>query len=399
METGNSPVTPKRKTAAKRKTREKFGQVKALPSGRYHASYMGPDGKRHNGPSTFDNMTDARGWLSIQQAAIYQGTWNGGAVKRSESIKQGSGLTLGEYANEWLANRRTVKGNEPLRPSTIRENRRLIENVMTDLTPMRLSAITRDDVRAWNAAQMATGKKTQASRAYGLLKTIMATAVEDEKIVASPCTIRGAASATTGRKVEPPTDDELEIMVQHMPPKYKAMVVMAAWGGFRFGELTELRRKDIFIERDEDGNVDLIRVSVTRGVEIDEHGKFVVGPPKTEAGIRTITLPPFTNEEVIHHLDTFVGPGNEDLLFPAKQGGHMRQSTFAKAWYPARAAAGRSDVPFHALRHYHGTKFGQIPEITTKELQDRLGHASYQAAMRYQHSTGRDAELVRLLRK
>jgi len=48
---------------AKRKRRESFGAVRELPSGRMQASYVGPDGERHNAPQTFDNLTEARGWL------------------------------------------------------------------------------------------------------------------------------------------------------------------------------------------------------------------------------------------------------------------------------------------------------------------------------------------------
>lgn len=33
-----------------------------------------------------------------------------------------------------------------------------------------------------------------------------------------------------------------------MPQRYHALVLIAAWCGLRFGELTELRRKDIEIE-------------------------------------------------------------------------------------------------------------------------------------------------------
>jgi integrase len=383
---------------ASRKKRETFGTIRHLPSGRIQASYIGTDEKRHYAPNTFDAITDARGWLAIQQAAIYQGTWQKSEVAKTETIKKSRGINLGEYAEQWVSTRRNVKNNEPLRATTAREYRRLIAGPMSDLCAMSMSAITRSDVREWNVRCMASSKKTQASRAYGLLKSIMDTAVEDELIAASPCTIRGAATAKTGRPVEPPTDEELDIIVDTIAPKYKTLVLMAAWGAFRFGELTELRRKDILINYVDD-QVDIIQVNVDRQVTLGDDGKPVVGPTKTEAGVRKVALPPFLNDDVLNHLEKFVGRGNEALLFPAAHGGHLRQSTLAKAWYPARAAAGRSDLSFHGLRHFGGTKFGQLPNISTRELQDRLGHASYQAAMRYQHSTGRDVELAKQMRK
>lgn len=64
----------------------------------------------------------------------------------------------------------------------------------------------------------------------------------------------------TGRRVEPPTGAELAIIVSTMPDRLRAAVVIAAWGGLRYGELIELRRRDII---DRDGTL-LIRVE--RGV-------------------------------------------------------------------------------------------------------------------------------------
>jgi integrase len=82
------------------------------------------------------------------------------------------------------------------------------------------------------------------------------------------------------------------------------------------------------------------------------------------------------------------------LLFPAADGtSHLAQSTFAKHWYPARKVAKREDMPWHALRHYGATR-AALAGATLKELQDRLGHSTVAAAMRYQHTAGRDAELA-----
>ncbi|HCM51211.1 MAG TPA: site-specific integrase, partial [Microbacterium sp.] len=46
--------------AKNRKRRESFGAIRKLPSGRYQASYVGPDGERYTAPSTFTAIEDAR---------------------------------------------------------------------------------------------------------------------------------------------------------------------------------------------------------------------------------------------------------------------------------------------------------------------------------------------------
>ena len=210
----------------------------------------------------------------------------------------------------------------------------------------------------------------------------------------NPCTVKGGQSANTGRAVTPPTDDELDVIVSAITPRFRAAVLIAAWGGLRFGELTELRRKDLTLSADADGAVTLIRVRVARAVTHTSAGGHVVGGPKSTAGVRTIALPSHIGADVVAHLAEHTGRFPESLLFPARDGSsHLAASTFTRYWYPARAAAGRSDMPFHALRHYAGTAYAQTG-ATVRETMARLGHSSTAASMRYQHATGRDDELA-----
>ena len=46
-------------------------------------------------------------------------------------------------------------------------------------------------------------------------------------------------------KIKPASLPELETLSKAMPDKYRVMVLLAAWCGLRFGELAELRRKDV----------------------------------------------------------------------------------------------------------------------------------------------------------
>lgn len=376
-----------------RKTRETFGSIRTLPSGRIQASYTGLDGNRHNAPSTFDTKTDARGWLSIQQAKLHTGQWSPMDTKRAKTAKDSKAETLESYATDWLGTRMNRHG-EHLRPRTRVEYARLLHTSLKVLATERLNAITPEVIRKWYADQTEGGTRTQAARAYGFLKAVLATAVDDGRITANPCILRGAQNATTGRKVEPPTPAELQKILDAMTPRYKAAVIIAAWGGCRFGEMTELRRKDIVVALD-DKTVDHVVVKVSRAVTKTTGEGFIVGKTKSEAGVRSIVLPPHVHDIVIDHLKANVGPSPDALLFPATDGTtHLAQSTFAKHWDPARLAAGREDMPWHALRHYGATR-AALAGATLKELQERLGHSTVAAAMRYQHTAGRDAELAK----
>ena len=43
--------------------RRRFGRVRRLPSGRYQARYLGPDGLDRPAPGTFASKTSAEKWL------------------------------------------------------------------------------------------------------------------------------------------------------------------------------------------------------------------------------------------------------------------------------------------------------------------------------------------------
>ena len=76
-----------------------------------------------------------------------------------------------------------------------------------------------------------------------------------------------------------------------MPEQLRALVLISAWAALRFGEATELRRRDV------DGNVLHISRSVVR-----LPGEHIVGTPKSAVGVRSVTMPPQILEAVAGHL-------------------------------------------------------------------------------------------------
>ena len=121
------------------------------------------------------------------------------------------------------------------------------------------------------------------AHAYGLLRTITRAAVADDVITASPCRVRGGGTVKRKITIRPATLAEIEVIAAKMPPRLRMLVVLAAWCGLRFGELTELRRKDVDLERG--------LLQVRRGV-VRAGGELIVDTPKTLAGIRTLAVPP-----------------------------------------------------------------------------------------------------------
>lgn len=352
----------------KRRPRLSFGSLRVLPSGRHQARYTGPDGKRYDAPITFDTHAAAEQWLSTVRAAMVTDSWKPPTVRS---------LTLREYSEKWLEQRN-------LKPRTADHYRQLLDHfLLPDLGDLPLKAITPEVVRNWYH-RLVTGP-TYKAHAYSLLRTITRTAVDDRLIPASPCVIRGAGSVKRAVKIKPATLGDLENIVAAMPERLRLLVLLAAWCAMRFGELAELRRKDI------DVKAGVIRIR--RGVTWVD-GVAIVGAPKSTAGIRDVAIPPHLLPLVKAHLRDHAQWGADGLIFPTARGGQMTSATLYDYWWPARDAAGRSDLRFHDLRHT-GAVLAAQTGATLAELMARLGHSTASAAMRYQHAAqGRDAEIA-----
>lgn len=352
-----------------------FGSLRQLPSRRWQARYHGPDGIRYTAPLTFDTKGDAETWLSTIRADISRGVWKPGGAAA------GRPMTFGEYADTWLTERQ-------LRPRTHEHYRHLLDQqIRPTFGTIAIKDVTPESVRRWHSLTAAT-TPTLRAHAYALLRTIMNTAVSDDVIPANPCRIRGAGQAKRARKIKPATLDELTALVAAMPERYRLMTLLAAWTQLRFGELTELRRGDIDVKNS--------TIHVRRGV-VRADGETVVGRPKSEAGIRDVSIPPHLMPMVRAHLSEKITGGRDGLLFTSGTGAQIVPSTLYKSYYPARAKAGRPDLRWHDLRHT-GAVLAASTGATLAELMSGLGHSTPAAALRYQHAAqGRDAAIAAAL--
>jgi integrase len=357
--------------------RARFGSVRPLPSGRFQARYTGPDGLTHKAPVTFDTKGDAETWLSTVRADIVRDVWTPNGSSRGKA----RALTFGRYAENWLEGRR-------LEARTRSHYRSLLDrHLLPTYGEVPLKHITPDLVRDWYATT-ATSTPTTRSHAYGLLRTILGQAERDDVIGKNPCHIRGAGNTKRVKKIKPASLAELEALVTATPERYRAMVLLAAWCGLRFGELAELRRGDV------DTKTGVLRIR--RGV-VRAEGVVIVKKPKSDAGIRDVAIPPHLLPLVREHLLKHTEAGKDGLLFPAKGGGHLAPSSLYRVFYRAREAAGRPDLRFHDLRHT-GAVLAAQTGATLAELMGRLGHSTPGAALRYQHAAqDRDMEIAKRL--
>lgn len=360
-------------STAKRQRRATWGRRRQLPSGRWQASYRGPDGQVYAAVETFDNKGQADAWLAQRHSEVVRDEWRPQPRKPDR-------VTLTGYAEAWL-------GHRELKPRTREGYRKLLDRqILPTFGATYVDKVTPASVRAWYAALDPT-TPTQRAHAYALLKAICKTAVDDDLLAANPCRVRGAGQTKRVSKTKPATPAELATLIDAIPQRYKAMIALAGWCGLRFGELIELRRKDVDLRNSV--------VHVTRAAALVA-GEHMVGTPKSAAGVRDVPVPPHVLPILRTHLEDMGGRGRDALLFPAATdpAKHMRSATLVKVFYPARDKAGRSDLRFHDLRHTAGSNATRVG-ANLAEVMELLGHSTPAAAMRYQHVTeGRPAEIA-----
>lgn len=200
--------------------------------------------------------------------------------------------------------------------------------------------------------------------------------------------------------VDIPSRDEIKALVVVTDAHWRPLLVTAIFTGMRSSELRGLRWQDVDLKRGE------IRVRQ----RVDQFRK--VGPPKSEAGVRTIPVPPL----VINALKELkLKQGNKQGLVFANPDGESRShsNVVTKGLQPAMVRAGvtvdsgevdNNGEPIfkakytglHALRHFYASWLINRKEdgglgLPAKVVQERLGHASIVMTMDvYGHLFPRD---------
>jgi integrase len=383
--------------------RERWGRVRKLPSGRVQAGYKTLEGKVILSPSTFDTLTEARGWLSVRRSEIMRGVASDTAYEDAQLVKEGDRVTLGQYAEQWRT-RNSITGLNPLKPRTVMEYERYMRSTMSKLAGMRLGTITAEDVEGWYL-ETATRAPNQASKAYSHLKTVMSDAVVRKFRTSNPCIVDRRNRKLETAEAQVPTSNQVSKMMDAAPEHLKALIEFAAWGGFRKGELLELRRKDLSIMM-KDGKpltgksgVHLYEVAVQRTV-MTHGGAKTIGTPKTNASKRVVSMPERSSAIIERHF-ALMPKGPEVLLFPGPNtisgawDKHFGDSSFHATFDRLRKAAGYGGS-FHSLRAFALTIYGETG-ATLAQIMRRGGHTRVETAMRYQRDLGTDLDKVSLL--
>lgn len=324
--------------------------------------YYDPDGRQRT--KTFRSRTRAYQF----DADTKVGRREGGFI----DPKKGK-LSLREMYDRFLAN-----PPKPLRPSTRAKYETYAKHIVGDpergrapdeIASLPINAITPSRVRDFYARLADRGVRQGARlEVHKLLRRVLQTAVLEERIARNPAS--GLAPPSEGTRGPEPyfmTHEQVLAIADEVPPHYRNFVLFLAYTGLRISEATALRVRHL--------NPRTRTITVEES-SVEISGKKLTGPTKTRRK-RAVRIPDFLFEELAPTLSA----DPNALVFPAPQGGPIRQSIFR--WRIFQPAATRASVlrpdgtppRVHDLRHTAASlaiQAGAHPKV----VQEMLGHST-----------------------
>lgn len=188
--------------------------------------------------------------------------------------------------------------------------------------------------------------------------------------------------------VDIPTNAEIRAILDAAVGRYRPLLVTMIFTGIRSSEARGLRWED----------VDLKNGTLHVRQRADRYGE--VGMPKSEAGQRTVPLPPIA-VNTLKEWKLTCPKSEAGLVFPNTAGNiENHQNMLKRGLWPILIAAGVTTTTdeldkegkpilapkysgFHALRHWYASwcinrKVDGGLELTAKAVQARVGHSSIQ---------------------
>jgi integrase len=305
--------------------RDASGRIRTVVH--YKVRYRDATGKHHSETKT--RLVDAERRKAEIEVALATATWRD--PRRGE-------LTLAEWAQTWLPTR------FDLRPTTwARLETTMQKQVLPYFGSAPLNKITNAIVREWVSTLLSSGLSAATTRkAVFALRQCIAAAIADERIQINPAS---AVPLPTERQKPPRylSQSEVECLADEMPDQYRALVLVGAYAGLRWGEAAGLRRRDIDPLRSR------IRVTSTA---VELRGRVTLdNEPKTNRSKRSVPVARSIMRRLEDHLLEFVVGSADALVFTAPRGGPLFRSWGRNVLRPAALRANLDDLTFHSLRH------------------------------------------------
>ena len=325
--------------------------------------YVDQHGKRRL--KTFELKKDAETWATTALHEVATGVH---AADSKTSVTEAFELWLKHCADEGLER------------STIEQRRRHLKlHIAPFIGRVKLSELTTSRVYSFLDTLRDAGRSVAMRRkALTSLSTALNFAKRRGKVaqnVALGVKVKSDARHTATGPIKAgrdfPTKQELKLLIDNAPERWRAFIVVAVFTGMRASELRGLRWAD----------VDLDGATIHVSQRADTWGKM--GPPKSAAGARAIPLTPM----VVNALKQWkLGNGGYELVFANRRGRVNPHTNFLRqVWKPLQQACRVGHFEFHSLRHAAASLFIELG-WAPKRIQAVMGHSSISMTFdRYGH--------------
>jgi integrase len=338
--------------------------TKRLSTGKaaYLVRFRSPDGVQRS--KQFARRRDAERYANLVEIDISQGSWVDPRLGR---------ITVEEWFERWWP---TVTG---LRPATrARDEASFRTHVLPVFGSTPLGRLDRTRLREWVTGLSDPDGKALAPatvvKTVQVFNKVVRAAVEDRVIGHNPLE-KLPVPKIPREEMRFLTVEELWRLADAIDPRYRAIVLLGGYGGLRIGEMLALRW----------ASVDTIRRRITVTATLtDLAGTISFGPPKTNAAVRTVTVPSFVIAELTATREARRAGGT--LVFQSPEGHVVRPGLLrTRFWDPAVEVAGLSPLRIHDLRHT-AVALWIAAGANPKQIATRAGHTSVSVVLdRYGH--------------
>lgn len=342
-----------------------MAHIEKRGTNRWRARYRTPSGEERS--RTFHRRVDAERFLESITTDLVRGEWADPMLGR---------ILFSDWVKQW-----ELAIADDLRPTTRELNLGVARNyLLPRFGAWPIARIRTIDVQRMVAEERKAGSLSSSAirRHVIVLSTILASAIP-ERLARNPCA-GVKLPPERSRKMRFLEPDEIAVIANAIHPHYSPLVLTAAFAGLRWGELAGLRSERVNVLR--------------RTIRVEEQlvevgGKPQFGPPKTRAGVRTVTIPATLADLLGERLGT--GPvRSSGLVFPTPSGTPMRRSNFSTVWRravdgtPARpgvfAGTRLAGLVFHELRHT-AAALAIAQGAHPVAIRERMGHSSIVVTM------------------
>lgn len=305
------------------------------------------------------NQSQKRGFRTKRDAELFAATIEVSKAKGEYVAPKLGRITVSELASHWLARKK-----QACAPS----HYRMLESAWRVHVSPRWGRVAVADVdllsiEMWIGSMRAQGAgATTVLRAHGVLSGILADAVKAKRLAVNPAKgVENLPHKTTRRHVYLSADDVHRLANES--GQHRALVLVLAYCGVRWGEAVALRVRDVeFLRR---------RLAVSENA-VQLGVNHAVGPTKGRKA-RSVPVPAFVLDELSVQCQD---KAPDDLVFPGPDGWYLPRPKSSAGWFAAAVTKAKvQKITPHDLRHTCAS-LAVSAGVNVLALQRMLGHTS-----------------------